>query len=46
MGYMDQFDVMAGLSALELTLLEMGHKFSPCAGVAAAQQAFAAEINR
>ncbi len=42
MGYMDQFDVMAGLSALELTLLEMGHKFSPGAGVAAAQQSFAA----
>lgn len=42
MGYMDQFDVMAGLSALELTLLEMGYKFSPGAGVAAAQQSFAA----
>jgi aspartate aminotransferase-like enzyme len=44
MGYMDQFDVMAGISALELTLLEMGYKFTPGAGVAAAQQSFATGI--
>jgi hypothetical protein len=35
---------MAGISALELTLLEMGHKFTPGAAVAAAQQSFAAGI--
>jgi aspartate aminotransferase-like enzyme len=45
MGYHDQFDVLAAISALELTLLEMGHKFAPGAGVAAAQQVLAAGIN-
>jgi aspartate aminotransferase-like enzyme len=43
MGYIDQFDVLAGLSALELVLQEMGFKCLPGAGVAAAQQALAAQ---
>ena len=34
MGYHDQFDVIAAISALELTLMEMGHKLTP-GGVAA-----------
>jgi aspartate aminotransferase-like enzyme len=38
MGYIDQFDVLAALSALELVLLEVGFKLNPGAGVAAAQQ--------
>src|SRR5438105_63927 len=42
MGYIDQFDVLAAISALELVLLEMGFKLTPGAGVAAAQQALAA----
>jgi serine---pyruvate transaminase len=42
MGYMDIFDVLAGLSGLELVLAEMGHRFEPGAAVAAAQKAYAA----
>ncbi len=41
MGYIDAFDVLAALSALELVLLEMGHKLEPGAGVAAFQRALA-----
>jgi len=43
MGYIDQFEVLAALSGLELVLLEMGYKLTPGAGVAAAQQALAAK---
>jgi aspartate aminotransferase-like enzyme len=38
MGYVDQFDVLAALSALEMVLLEMGFSLEPGSGVAAAQQ--------
>jgi aspartate aminotransferase-like enzyme len=41
MGYIDQFDVLAALSGLELVLQEMGHPVKPGAGVAAAQQVWA-----
>ena len=41
MGYMDQFDVLAALSALELVLHESGYKLEPGAGVAAAQRSLA-----
>ncbi len=41
MGYIDAFDVLAALSALELVLLEMGHKLEPGSGVAAFQRALA-----
>jgi aspartate aminotransferase-like enzyme len=44
MGYIDQFDVLAALSALELVLLEMGHTVEPGSAVAAAQQVLAREI--
>src|SRR5258708_18560262 len=43
MGYIDQFDVLAAISALELVLLEMGFKLTVGAGVAAAQPALAAK---
>jgi aspartate aminotransferase-like enzyme len=43
MGYTDPFDVLAGLSALELALLDAGHKVEPGAGVAAAQRALAGD---
>jgi serine---pyruvate transaminase len=46
MGYHDQFDVISAISALELTLLEMGHKITSGSGVAAAQQALAAGLAR
>jgi aspartate aminotransferase-like enzyme len=46
MGYIDQFDVLAALSALELVLLEMGFKLTPGAGVAAAQQALAVSVTK
>lgn len=39
MGYIDQFEVLAAISGLELVLAEMGHEFEPGAGVAAAQRA-------
>jgi aspartate aminotransferase-like enzyme len=41
MGYIDQFDVLAALSALELVLLEQGYSLDPGAGVAAAQRVLA-----
>ena len=40
MGYLDKFDALGAISALELSLLEQGHKFDPGAGVAAAQRVF------
>lgn len=44
MGYIDSFDVLAALSALELVLLEMGHPLEPGAGVAAAQRVLAQSV--
>ncbi len=44
MGYIDQFDVLAALSALELVLLEMGFALEPGSGVAAAQQVLAQQV--
>ena len=38
MGYHDIFDVLAGISGLEMVLKEMGWKVEPGAGVAAAQR--------
>ena len=43
MGYLDRFDALSVISALELTLLAMGHKTEPGAAVAAAQRVFAGE---
>jgi aspartate aminotransferase-like enzyme len=37
MGYVDKFDILAVVSALEKVLNELGHKFEAGAGVAAAQ---------
>jgi aspartate aminotransferase-like enzyme len=45
MGYMDHFDVLAGLAGLELVLLEMGHPIEVGAGVAAAQQSLGQAIS-
>jgi serine---pyruvate transaminase len=45
MGYIDFFDVLAALSALELVLLEMGHSLEPGASVAAAQRVMAESVN-
>jgi aspartate aminotransferase-like enzyme len=44
MGYHDPFDVLAGLSALELVLLEQGYSLEPGAGVAAAQRVLAEAV--
>jgi aspartate aminotransferase-like enzyme len=44
MGYIDQFDVLAALSGLELVLLEMGYRVEPGAGVAAAQRVLADSV--
>jgi aspartate aminotransferase-like enzyme len=41
MGYIDQFDIIAALSGIELVLGEMGHAVDPGKGVAAAQRVFA-----
>ncbi len=46
MGYVDQFDVLAGLAGVELVLLEMGHSLQPGAGVAAAQRVLAEGIGK
>jgi aspartate aminotransferase-like enzyme len=40
MGYIEEFDIIAGISCLEKVLAEMGYKFSLGAGVAAAQAVF------
>jgi aspartate aminotransferase-like enzyme len=42
MGYIDQFDVLAALSGVELVLAEMGFSVQPGSGVAAAQKVWAA----
>ena len=39
MGYMDQFDMLAALSGLELVLHEAGHRIQLGIGLTAAQQA-------
>jgi aspartate aminotransferase-like enzyme len=44
MGYIDAFDMLAALSALELVLLEMGHPCEPGASVAAAQRVLAEAV--
>jgi aspartate aminotransferase-like enzyme len=41
MGHIDQFDVLAALSGVELVLKEMGYPIEPGRGVAAAQQVWA-----
>jgi aspartate aminotransferase-like enzyme len=41
MGYIDQFDVLAALSGVELVLKEMGYPGEPGKGVAAAQKVWA-----
>jgi len=38
MGCLDEYDILAGISCLEKTLKELGHKFTLGAGVAAAQK--------
>lgn len=38
MGYVDMVDTMGALAAIEAVLLQMGHKFAPGAGLAAAQK--------
>jgi serine---pyruvate transaminase len=40
MGYMERFDVIIGISALEMMLHELGHKVELGKGVAAAEQYF------
>jgi len=44
MGYIDQFDVLTALSALEMVLLEMGYSLEPGSSVAAAQQVLAQQV--
>jgi aspartate aminotransferase-like enzyme len=41
MGYVDQFDVLAAISGMELALADLGYSCQPGAGVAAAQRALA-----
>jgi serine---pyruvate transaminase len=41
MGYIDQFDILAGIAGVELALMEMGHPVEPGKGLAAAQRVFA-----
>jgi aspartate aminotransferase-like enzyme len=45
MGYIDQFDVLAAISGLELVLKEMGHRFEVGAGVAAGQRVLAEAVS-
>lgn len=40
MGYIGEFDIIAGISCLEKVLTQMGYKFTLGAGVAAAQKVF------
>ncbi len=41
MGYIDQFDILAALSGVELVLMQMGHPIEPGVGLSAAQRVFA-----
>lgn len=41
LGYIDQFDILAALSAVELVLAEMGHRVEIGKGLSAAQRVFA-----
>jgi len=41
MGYVDAFDTLGVLAALEMTLIGQGFKLAPGAGLAAAQKVFA-----
>lgn len=41
MGYIDFFDVLAAIAAVELTLRDMGFSVAPGTGIAAAQRAYA-----
>jgi aspartate aminotransferase-like enzyme len=41
MGYIDQFDILAAISGIELALADMGHPVEIGKGVAAAQRVFA-----
>ena len=43
LGNYDRFDIIRCLAALELTLSDMGYPVKPGAGVAAAEQVFAAQ---
>jgi aspartate aminotransferase-like enzyme len=45
MGHIDQFDVLAALSGVELVLGEMGFAVEPGSGVAAAQRVFAQTVS-
>lgn len=40
MGYIEEFDIIVGISCLEKILKQMGHNFEFCAGVKAAQEVF------
>jgi aspartate aminotransferase-like enzyme len=40
MGYVDMVDTIGALAAIEAILLQMGHKMTPGAGIAAAQKVF------
>ncbi len=44
MGYIDQFDVLAALSALEMVLMEMGYSLEPGTSLAAAQKVLAQQV--
>jgi aspartate aminotransferase-like enzyme len=44
MGYIDQFDVLAALSGLELVLLEMGYGLEPGTGAVAFQRSLAESV--
>jgi aspartate aminotransferase-like enzyme len=46
MGYIDQFDIIAAISGLELALAEVGHLVEPGKGVAAAQRVFAEALKK
>lgn len=41
LGYIDQFDILAAISGVELVLIEMGHAIEPGKGLTAAQRVFA-----
>ncbi len=43
MGYIEEFDIIAGLACLEKVLKQMGHKFELGTGVKAAQEVFNGE---
>jgi aspartate aminotransferase-like enzyme len=44
MGFIEEFDIIVGISCLEKVLTQMGYKFNLGAGVKAAEEVFSRDV--